>query len=62
MAIYYLEKVGFPPSVPLPREKIVEFCRQISAGEIRDVDVIADHLTRFWGYMTIVSDHNESNS
>ena len=52
VAFYYLEQVGFLPAAPLPQRELVEFSQQVSTGEIRDVGIIAERLSSFWGYTT----------
>lgn len=48
LASYYLELVGHPVPDILPVDDVVAFCLRVSAGEIRDVAVIADHLRALW--------------
>lgn len=46
LAAFYLEQVGYPPPSHLDEEPVVTFCFRVSAGEIRDVEVIAATLRR----------------
>lgn len=48
VAMYYLGQMGFRAPRPLPRRKVVEFCIEISAGSVRDVDAIARRLCDLW--------------
>jgi death-on-curing protein len=45
VATYYLDRVGYVPRPNLAPEDVIRFCRQVSAGQVRDVRVIADVLT-----------------
>ncbi len=48
VAMYYLSQMGYRAPQPLPRKKVVDFCLEISAGRIRDVDLIAERLCDLW--------------
>jgi death-on-curing protein len=48
LATYYLELVGHPYPDPFPEDAVVAFCIQVSAGQIRDVRLMADTLRSFW--------------
>jgi death-on-curing protein len=48
LAAYYLGLVGYPWPPRLPEAEVIEFCLQVSAGEIRDVAEIARGLRAFW--------------
>lgn len=48
VAAYFLELIRHPPPTPLPVDAVVELCLDISAGAIRDVDVIAQRLQHLW--------------
>jgi len=49
VATYYLELAGLPLPEELPVDDVVMLCLRISAGEIRDVNTIADELRGLWG-------------
>jgi death on curing protein len=50
VAMCFLERAGLPaPEAGLPREDVVEFCRRVSAGEIRKIEDMARTLAIFWG-------------
>jgi prophage maintenance system killer protein len=49
VASYYLALMGRLPPPRLPEEEVIDFCLQVSSGEIRDVGLMADTLRRFWG-------------
>lgn len=51
VAVYFLELMGYPLSEPLPVEDVVQLCLAVSAGEIRDVQLIAQRLREFWSEM-----------
>src|ERR671910_513714 len=44
VAIYYLDRVGFVLRPNLSRAEIVSFCRRVSAGDVRDLQIIAATL------------------
>lgn len=48
LAMYYLERVGYPAPESLPRKEIVDFSLEVSAGRIRDIETIAHKLACFW--------------
>lgn len=48
VAAYYLQQVGFPVPSALPEDETVDLCLCISAGEIRDVGMIAVRLRGLW--------------
>ena len=48
VAALYLDLVGHPYPPEVSVRPAVELCRHISAGEIRDVGVIAAELERLW--------------
>ncbi|MGH2351078.1 MAG: type II toxin-antitoxin system death-on-curing family toxin, partial [Chloroflexota bacterium] len=50
VAAYYLELAGNPLPRSLPIDDVVELCVRISAGELRDVEAIAQELQRLWGH------------
>ena len=47
LAVYYLDRVGHVLHADLPRSEVVSFCRSVSAGEVRDLSIIAAAL-RSW--------------
>jgi death-on-curing protein len=47
LAIYFLDRAGFVLRSNLSEPEIVSFCRRVSAGEVRDLTVIAAAL-RGW--------------
>ncbi len=47
LASYYLALMGQAPP-RLSEDEVIDFCLQVSAGEIRDVAIMADSLRRFW--------------
>ena len=47
-AAYYLEQAGYPAPAIFPVEEVVTFCEDVSAGEIRDLEIIAGRLRCFW--------------
>jgi len=47
IALYFLRRMGFVPRAGLLQAEVVSFCRRISAGEVRDLDLIAATL-RAW--------------
>lgn len=48
VAAYYLRRMGFPTPGPLPEDAVVDLCLRVSAGELRDVRVIASELRSLW--------------
>lgn len=48
VAVYFLELMGYPPPASLPVDAVVDLCLTISAGAIRDVEVIAQRLQQLW--------------
>jgi prophage maintenance system killer protein len=44
VAIYYLDRVGFVLRPNLSPAEIVSFCRRVSAGDVRDLQIIAATL------------------
>ena len=49
VAMCFLERAGYPaPEAGLPTKDVVEFCRRVSAGEIREIDDMARILAVFW--------------
>ena len=48
LAAHYLDLLDFPYPAHLAVEATVSLCLRISAGEIRDVDLIAAELERLW--------------
>jgi prophage maintenance system killer protein len=48
LAGYFLRLVGYPLPVPESADASVDFCLRVSAGEVRDVDEIAQTLRRLW--------------
>lgn len=49
VAYYWLEHLRFRLPAEQGRREIIDFCVQVSAGDIRDVGEMADRLRRFWG-------------
>lgn len=47
LAVYFLDRMGFVPRRDIERAEVVSFCRRVSAGEIRDLEMIAATL-RAW--------------
>ncbi|MCC7106155.1 MAG: Fic family protein [Chloroflexi bacterium] len=48
LAAYYLDLLGYPAPTPFPDNEVVSFCLRVSAGEIRDVNSIAETLRNWW--------------
>jgi death-on-curing protein len=48
VAALYLKLVGYRWPAQLAVEDVVAFCLDVSAGRVRDVDVIASTLHRWW--------------
>lgn len=48
VAAYYLELVGYPAPAQLSPNDVVDLCMRVSAGDLRDVIVIAQELARLW--------------
>jgi death-on-curing protein len=46
-AAYYLEQTGYPAPAIFPVDEVVAFCEDVSAGEIRDSEIIAGQLRAF---------------
>jgi len=44
VAIYYLDRVGFVLRPSLAPGQVISFCRRVSAGEVRDLKIIAAAL------------------
>jgi death-on-curing protein len=44
LALYYLDAVGYVLRRELPVAEIIDFCRRVSAGEIRDLTTMAATL------------------
>jgi prophage maintenance system killer protein len=44
VAVYFLDRVGFVLRQPLTTAEVVSFCRRVSAGEVRDLRLIAGTL------------------
>jgi len=51
-AAYYLRRVGLPVPAPVDEDAVVALCFAVSAGTVRDVDVIAVALRQLWGMAT----------
>lgn len=49
VAAFYLEAAGLAVPPTLLVGTVVELCRRVSAGELRDVAPIAHELERLWG-------------
>jgi death-on-curing protein len=49
VAAYYLELTGHLIPDAFDQNATVEFCMRVSAGEIREVSVMADWLRKMWG-------------
>lgn len=47
VAVYYLDRVGFVLRLDLPPAEVVSFCRRVSAGEVRDLAIMAATLQRW---------------
>jgi death on curing protein len=47
LAAYFLDRLGFVLRPNLPSAEVISFCRRVSAGDVRDLDVIAATL-RVW--------------
>jgi len=48
LAAYYLELLGYSPPASFAVNEVVAFCLRVSAGQIRDVDSIAQELRGWW--------------
>lgn len=48
VAAYYLDVTGYPAPAALSISETVMLSRRVSAGELREVDVIARELRRLW--------------
>ncbi|HZS91382.1 MAG TPA: Fic family protein [Chloroflexota bacterium] len=48
VAAYFLELMGYPSPDTLPVDAVVAFCLAVSAGDLRDVEAIAEKLWQFW--------------
>jgi prophage maintenance system killer protein len=48
VAAYYLRRAGFPTPSPLSEDAVVDLCLRVSAGELRDIHIIAAELRRLW--------------
>jgi death-on-curing protein len=48
LASYYLARMGYAFPNPLPVDEAEALCVQVSAGQIRDVVLIAAELARLW--------------
>jgi prophage maintenance system killer protein len=48
VAAYYLKAVGHSPPDAFVVEEVVGLCVRVSAGDLRDVEVIARELERLW--------------
>jgi death on curing protein len=48
VASYFLNAVGRPIPDSFDEDETTEFCLRVSAGEIRDVAIIADQLRSWW--------------
>ena len=48
LAAYYLDLVGYPLPEKLAVDDVVDLCVRVSAGDLRDVAVIAEELRRLW--------------
>lgn len=48
LTAYYLEQTGVSTPEDLPDEEAYDLCMKVSAGEIRDVGVMAQHLLQLW--------------
>jgi len=48
VAAYYLEITGHPIPDTFDQDAAVKFCMKVSAGEIRDVGVMASQLRAWW--------------
>jgi death-on-curing protein len=49
VAAYYLELMGYRIPDSFDQDATVEFCTRVSAGEIRDISIMADWLREMWG-------------
>ncbi len=47
-AMYFLELVGISRPVPFPGSDAESLCLRISAGQLRDVEIIAAELRQLW--------------
>lgn len=50
VAAYYLDLVDYPLPPRLPVDGVVDLCVRVSAGELREVALIAEELERLWGH------------
>ena len=48
LAVYFLERVGLPLPSEMPKSEVIAFGLSLSAGQIRDVNVIAAQLRAWW--------------
>ncbi|MGH2584122.1 MAG: type II toxin-antitoxin system death-on-curing family toxin [Dehalococcoidia bacterium] len=48
VAAYYLRRVGIPVPNPLHEDAVVNLCMRVSAGDLRDIDAIAQELRHLW--------------
>lgn len=48
VAAYFLDLMGYPAPTPLPVDAVVDLCLAVSAGTIRDVEIIAQRLQHLW--------------
>lgn len=48
LTLYFLSESGLPVPAEFPTDETIEFCLRVSAGEIRDVDVIRGQLVRWF--------------
>lgn len=48
LASYYLDLAGYPLPDDLSEDDVVAFCLQVSAGDLRDISIIAGELRRLW--------------
>lgn len=48
LAAYYLDVIGHPYPPQLPIEATVHLCFRVSAGAVRDIDLIAAELEQLW--------------
>jgi death-on-curing protein len=48
LAAYYLRNVGYPLPARFHEDAMIEFCLQVAAGSIRDLQEITAMIRQFW--------------
>ena len=49
VAAYYLRICGHDLPSPLPSVPVIDLCRRVSSGQLRELGAIAAELRRLWG-------------